>query len=137
MVRIVGLLTREMSELASAHDLNLARLEVLLCLHLGEGINQQQLSERLLVTKGNICMTLQAMEEDSLIERRSDPTDQRVHRLYLSDGGRRKLSKILPIHGVMLDKAFDTLEPAQRRTLCQLLGRIEQTFEEMAERGQE
>ena len=135
MVRIVGLLTRAMSELAIAHDLNLARLEVLLCLHLGEGISQQQLSERLLVTKGNICTTIQAMEGEGLIERRSDPTDQRVHRLYLSDAGRRKLSKIMPIHVAMLDKTFGSLEPAQRRTLSQLLGRIEQTLEEEAEQS--
>jgi MarR family transcriptional regulator for hemolysin len=92
MVRIVRLFTEATTRLAREYKLNLPRLEVLLCLSGGEGISQQELSERLLVTKGNVRMTLQAMEEEGLIERRTDAEDQRAHRLYMTPAGRQRLA---------------------------------------------
>ena len=64
MVRIVRSFTDAHTRIAREHDLNLPRLEILLCLRAGEGISQQELSQRLLVTKGNVSMTLQAMEAE-------------------------------------------------------------------------
>ena len=91
MVRIVRSFTDAHSRVARENELNLPRLEVLLCLQKdGEGISQQELSERLLVTKGNVCMTLQAMEGEGLVERRLDAEDQRAHRLYLTNAGRQR-----------------------------------------------
>ena len=133
MVRIVRSLTEATTRLAREHNLNLPRLEVLLCLSDGEGISQQQLSERLLVTKGNACMTLQAMEADGLIERRPDPTDQRAHRLYLTNAGRQRLAKTKPWCNALMARTLGVLSPDEHRTLRKLLGRIEQTFEDSPE----
>jgi DNA-binding MarR family transcriptional regulator len=130
MVRIVRSLTEATTRLAREHDLTLPRLEVLLCLSDGEGISQQQLSERLLVTKGNACMTLQAMELDGLVERRTDPTDQRAHRLYLTNAGRQRLARTRPARDALMARTLGVLSPDERRTLRKLLGRIEQTFED-------
>jgi DNA-binding MarR family transcriptional regulator len=131
MVRIVRSLTEGMTRLAREQDLNLARLEVLLCLNDGEGISQQELSERLLVTKGNVCMTLQAMESDGLVERRSDPADQRAHRLYMTNAGRQRLAKTRPARDGLMAGTLGVLSADERRTLRKLLGRIEQTFDDV------
>jgi DNA-binding MarR family transcriptional regulator len=111
--------------------LNLARLEVLLCLDDGEGISQQELSERLLVTKGNVCMTLQAMESDGLVERRPDSTDQRAFRLYMTHAGRLRLGKTKPGREALMARTLGVLSPDDRRTLRKFLGRIEQTFDDV------
>jgi DNA-binding MarR family transcriptional regulator len=131
MIRIVRSLTEATSGLAREHELNLPRLEVLLCLSDGEGISQQQLSERLLVTKGNVCMTLQAMEAEGLVERRVDPADQRAHRLYLTNAGRQRLAKTKPARGALMERTLGTFSADEVRTLRRLLARIEQTFDDI------
>jgi DNA-binding MarR family transcriptional regulator len=131
MVRIVRSLTEEMTRVARKHDLNMPRLEVLLCLNDGEGISQQELSERLLVTKGNVCVTLQAMESEGLVERRTDSTDQRAHRLYMTNAGRQRLGKTKPAREALMARTLGVLSPDEHRILRKLLGRIEQTFDEI------
>jgi DNA-binding MarR family transcriptional regulator len=130
MLRVVQSFTEATSRLAREYDLNLPRLEVLLCLGDGEGINQQQLSQRLLVTKGNACMTLQAMEAEGLVQRRPDPTDQRAHRLYLTNAGRQRLAKTKPARALLMARTLGSFSPDELRTLRKLLGRIEQTFDD-------
>ncbi len=68
LIRIFGRMTARGGELAKRHGLSLPHLEVLLCLNHGEGISQQDLAERLLLTKGNICVMVQKMEGAGLIE---------------------------------------------------------------------
>ena len=133
MVRIVRSFTDAHTRVAREHDLNLPRLEVLLCLNDGEGISQQELSERLLVTKGNVCMTLQAMEAEGLVERRMDEVDQRAHRLYLTNAGRQRLAKTKPEREALMDRTLGGLSSDEYRTLRKLLGRIEQTFDDVSD----
>ena len=132
MVRIVRSFTDEHIRVAREHDLNLPRLEVLLCLKDGEGISQQELSQRLLVTKGNVSMTLQAMEAEGLIERRTDAADQRAHRLYLTNAGRQRLAKTKPALEALMARMLGLLSSDEQRTLRKLLGRIEQSFDDMS-----
>jgi DNA-binding MarR family transcriptional regulator len=132
MVRIVRSFTEATTRVARQHDLNLPRLEVLLCLSDGEGISQQELSERLLVTKGNVCMTLQAMEAEGLVERRTDAADQRAHRLYLTNAGRQRLAKTKPARDALMARTLGFLSAEEVRTLRKLLGRIEQSFDDMS-----
>jgi DNA-binding MarR family transcriptional regulator len=130
MVRIVRSFTDAHTRVAREHGLNLPRMEVLLCLRAGEGISQQELSERLLVTKGNVSMTLQAMETEALIERRTDAEDQRAHRLYLTGAGRQRLAATRPALEAVMARMLGVLSADEQRTLRRLLGRIEQTFDD-------
>ena len=134
MIRIVRSFTDEQTKIAREHDLNLPRLEVLLCLRAGEGITQQELSERLLVTKGNVSMTLQAMEGEDLVERRADAEDQRAHRLYLTNAGRQRLARIRPALQALTARMLGFLSSDEQRTLRRLLGRIEQSFDDISDK---
>jgi DNA-binding MarR family transcriptional regulator len=133
MVRIVRSFTDAHTRIAREHDLNLPRLEVLLCLRAGEGISQQELSERLLVTKGNVSMTLQTMQAEGLVERRVDPMDQRAHRLYLTNAGRERLARTKPALEALMARMLGDLSTDEHRTLRRLLGRIEVTFDDISE----
>ena len=133
MVRIVRSFTDAHTRIAQEHGLNLPRLEVLLCLRSGEGISQQELSQRLLVTKGNVSMTLQAMENEGLVERRMDAADQRAHCLYLTNAGRQRLARMMPALEALMGRVLEVLSQEERRTLRRLLGRIEETFDEMSD----
>lgn len=130
LMRIFGRMTARATEMAKRHGLTLSHLEVLLCLNQGEGISQQDLAERLLVTKGNICVIVQKLESAALIERRSDPDDQRFHRLYLTPGGKQKLSEFLPERVAMTGRMLKALTQDEQKTLHELLCRIDDTFDE-------
>jgi|ERR1700733_881013 DNA-binding MarR family transcriptional regulator len=130
LIRIFGRMTAQGTQIAKRHGLSLPHLEVLLCLNLGEGISQQDLAERLLLTKGNICVMVQKMEATGLIERRSDPDDQRFHRLYLTQAGREKLRDILPEHFAQTNRMLKYLTAVEQKTLHELLCRIDDTFNE-------
>lgn len=56
-----------------------------------EGLTQSELAERLYIQPATVTKTLQRMEQTGLIERRGDPDDQRVSRVYLTEQGRALL----------------------------------------------
>ena len=131
LIRVFGRMNDATTRLVKQHDLTLPHFEVLLCLKRGEGISQQDLSEQLLLTKGNICIIMQKMESSGLIERRVDPTDQRFHCLYLTDDGRQMLARMMPGHHALLIKIMSALNPTEQKTFYDLLTRIDQNFDDL------
>ena len=79
------------------HGLSLAQFEVLARLHFDGPINQNDLAQRLLVTKGNVCGLIDRLEKASLVKRRTDPADRRANRLILTKDGSALLAAALPI----------------------------------------
>jgi len=53
-----------------------------------EGITHSDLAARMHVTPATITKMIQRMEKAGFVERRPDPQDQRVSRVYLTDAGR-------------------------------------------------
>ena len=88
LLRFHNRLERCMAEALGVHGLTLPRFDVLATLWHGEGITQQELAERLLVTKGNVVGLIDRVSTAGWVERRPDPEDRRANRLYLTDAGR-------------------------------------------------
>ncbi|MBB4040262.1 DNA-binding MarR family transcriptional regulator [Microvirga flocculans] len=68
--------------------LSIPQFDLLSTLTEREGMSQQELAERLYVTKGNVSGLLDRMVEAGLVERRSIPGDRRSNALYLTEKGR-------------------------------------------------
>src|SRR5688572_632302 len=98
MIRAVQLVQRRVVATLTAHGLTLPQFDVLATLRYGEGVTQQELAGRLLVTKGNVCGVLDRLERLKWVERRADPDDARANRVYLTAAGRRKIDAVLPEH---------------------------------------
>lgn len=56
-----------------------------------EGCTQSELADRLCIQPATVTKMLQRMEQTNLIQRRGDPDDQRVSRVYLTEHGRALL----------------------------------------------
>lgn len=67
-----------------------------------EGCTQSELADRLCVQPATVTKMLQRMEQTNLIERRGDPEDQRISRVYLTDQSRALLHPY--------EEAWDKLE---------------------------
>jgi DNA-binding MarR family transcriptional regulator len=106
--------------------LSIAQFDVLATLGLEQGITQQELAERLLVTKGNICGMIDRMEGNGWVERRPDRTDRRVNRLFLTQRGKDRLAQAMPSQQVMAQRILGALTPPELQTLHQLLVRLDE-----------
>lgn len=124
-LRVHNRLERRMGEALGVHGLTMPQFDVLATLWHGEGITQQELAERLLVTKGNVVGLLDRISSAGWVERRPDPEDRRANRLYLTEAGRKILAESWPSQIALSQKVFGTLSEAELATMHGLLVRIE------------
>jgi DNA-binding MarR family transcriptional regulator len=89
--------------------LSVPQCDVLTTLTEREGVSQQELAERLYVTKGNISGLIDRLEAADLVERRSIAGDKRSHAIYLTANGR-----------VLAEKGITV----QRKFVAETLGRL-------------
>src|SRR5215468_7626439 len=87
-------------------DLSVAQFDVIAHVGAAEGMTQQVLADRLLVTKGNVCQLLDRLEDAGLIERRQDG---RANRLYLTVAGHALFRRVVPAHEALIAEQFTVL----------------------------
>ncbi len=116
---------RRTSEVLAKHGLTRSQFDVLATLWHGEGICQQELAERLLVTKGNVVGLIDRVGAAGWVERRPDPDDRRAHRLYLTKKGRDIVAKAFPSIVALNQIIFGALNEAELKTLKSLVDRLE------------
>jgi len=107
--------------------LSVAQFDVLAQLGALEGIMQQDLADRLLVTKGNVCQLLDRLEQNGLLTRQQDG---RANRLFLTDAGRALVAGVVPAHEVFIAERFSSLSPQEQIQLLGLLRTVDHALDE-------
>jgi MarR family transcriptional regulator, organic hydroperoxide resistance regulator len=125
LARVYTRLERRLGQVLAAHGLSLSQFDVLATLWHGEGITQQELAERLLVTKGNVVGLIDRVGAAGWVERRPDPEDRRANRLYLTDAGRGLLSRAFPCQADFICRAFGRLTEDELGQMHRLLEKLE------------
>ena len=64
-----------------------------------EGVSQEELTRRIRIDKSATARALQSLEKKGFIERREDPEDRRVKRVYLTADGRLIAEKMRQVIG--------------------------------------
>lgn len=118
----------EIAHLAQ-HNLTLPQFDVLAQLNTQEGITQQELADRLLVTKGNVCGLMDRMMEQGWVERREDPQDRRAYMLYLTPKGKGLIERVLPAHGQLVAHQVGKLPVEKQKQLLDLLGELDRALD--------
>ena len=106
--RAVNTVAAELRELG----LSIPQFDLLSTLTEREGLSQQELAERLYVTKGNVSGLLDRMVEAGLVERRAIPGDRRSNALYLTSKGRDLANQGIAAQRSYVMRTLGTL-PAQ------------------------
>ncbi len=122
--RLLRLQTRinlAITEKVRTLGLSVPQCDVLTTLTEREGVSQQELAERLYVTKGNISGLIDRLESANLVERRSIAGDKRSHALYLTAEGRRLAESGIAIQRRFVVDTLGRLPPDQLATLEKLL----------------
>lgn len=119
------------NHLREAFGSTLARFDVLMQLERSpDGLAMGELSQRLMVTKGNITDVIGRLEGDGLVERRRDPVDARIQRVYLTPAGQRSVDDMLPAHNRRLAELMRGAERHDLEALDELLGRLRSVLRE-------
>lgn len=123
--RLARFYERQM-RLAGAHlrawDVSAAQFDVLATVGRHQGITQQELAERLLVTQGNITQLLDKLERRGLLRR---CPEGRLKRLVLTDAGMLLHDHVVPAQERFQAQQFAPLSPAERRQLLALLRKLQ------------
>jgi DNA-binding MarR family transcriptional regulator len=117
---------RRLERALEERGLSIAQFDILATLGFEQGITQQELAERLLVTKGNICGMIDRMEANGWVERRPDREDRRVNRLFLTRRGKALLAQAMPSQQALAKEILSVLAPSELQTLYQFLDRLDE-----------
>lgn len=107
-------------------DLNVAQFDVLTQVAVAQGITQQELAKKLLVTKGNISQLLDRMELHGLILRIQVG---RRNLLSLTVKGQRLAAQVVPMQEEMIAQQFSALSPQEVDQLLALLRKLDRALE--------
>ena len=107
-----------------------AQCRILGYLARNEGINQAGLADLLEVRPMTLVRQIDRMEDTGWIERRADPGDRRARRLFMTEKGRRVLSRIWDIASDTRDEALTRLSAAEADQLIEMLRRVQGTLSE-------
>jgi DNA-binding MarR family transcriptional regulator len=113
--RFIRLQRRSTSAIAAVLKeigLSIPQFDLLSTLTEQEGLSQQELAERLYVTKGNVSGLLDRMVEAGLVERRSPPGDRRSNALFLTAKGRELAEQGLMAQRAYVSRTLGSLDPA-------------------------
>ena len=97
---------------------------ILLQLWIEEGIPQSQLAASMEVEPPTATKMLQRMERAGLIERRPDPTDARISRVYLSERGRALEQPVLDVWKQLETQTVAGLSLTEQALLHRLLMQV-------------
>ncbi len=116
VARACQLMQQALGRALAPLDIKPPHLDILVNLYRFEGISQQELARKLLVGRSNMSMLLPQMEKRGLLERRPDPRDKRILRLFLTDGGRSLSEKAMGIQTELIERTLSAtpLEECQK-----------------------
>jgi DNA-binding MarR family transcriptional regulator len=108
---------------------SLPRFDLMAQLHRHpQGLKMRELSERLMVTGGNVTGLTNRLVAEGLVERRDDAQDGRATSVRLTREGQRQFRAMASEHEGWVVELMAGLPPAQQALLFDLLGRLKQVL---------
>ena len=94
-----------------------------------DGISQRDLADTLHLARPTVTKMVQALEKSGAVERRPDPDDRRLTRVYLTDGGRELAAEMHGVAAGYINATIGTLPEGDRRELARLLEELGASIE--------
>jgi DNA-binding MarR family transcriptional regulator len=109
LLRLESRINTALGSRLRALGLTAPQCDVLTTLTEREGVSQQELAERLYVTKGNISGLIDRLVAGGLVERRAIAGDRRSHAIYLTPAGRRRANEAIAMQREFVAQTFGQL----------------------------
>ena len=89
-----------------------------------EGLKMSELSQRMMVTGGNVTGITDGLEKEGLVVREVDAADRRVFRVKLSAEGQRQFRRMATEHEQWVVELFEGVSMKHKNQLVELLGEL-------------
>jgi DNA-binding MarR family transcriptional regulator len=88
------------------------------------GLKMSELSQRMMVTGGNVTGITDGLEREGLVLREVDPADRRVFYVKLSAEGQRQFRRMAAEHEQWIVALFEGMTVKHKKELVDLLGEL-------------
>jgi DNA-binding MarR family transcriptional regulator len=117
-------------------DMTLPRFDLMAQLDKApNGMKLGELSQRLMVSNGNITGLVDRLVAQGLLDRQAAPNDRRAQLVRLTAEGRRMFRAMAAAHEEWVAEAFADLAPSEIETLMRLLAKAKGSARRAASRG--
>jgi DNA-binding MarR family transcriptional regulator len=93
-----------------------------------QGLRMSELSQRMMVTGGNVTGITDGLEKDGLVVREVDTSDRRVFFVKLSAEGQRQFRRMAVEHEQWVIELFEGMSMKHKNQLVELLGELKRSF---------
>ncbi|MFT4581630.1 MAG: DNA-binding MarR family transcriptional regulator [Gammaproteobacteria bacterium] len=108
------------AQLRTRFDITLPQFDVLAELeNAGEALTMSQLSDKLMVSNGNVTGVVDRLERDGHVRREPSATDRRVQFIALTDRGIESFREMADAHEHWITKLFGQLKPTDIKSLLE------------------
>ncbi len=107
-------------------NLSAAQFDVLVQVGTHEHMSQQELADKLFVTKGNIAQLIKKMEDIGWIYR---VKEKKTNVLALTPVGRQLYNEVVPVQEDFQAAQFSGLTSDEKKTLLHLLGKVQRNMQ--------
>lgn len=114
---VARLLRRRFEEHARSIGVTRAQWRLLLLLSRHEGLNQGRLANLIEIEPITLGRMIDRMEVAGLVERRRDPSDRRVWRIYLSQRAHPMIEQLSAIADELMEQALDGITEQERSAI--------------------
>ena len=97
------------------------------------GASQSELADMMEIEKAPAGKIVDRLEERGWVERRADPVDRRINRIFLTELGQRVFNVISPIARATVTDAVANLSDREIALLMQLLERVKSRLSDLAD----
>jgi len=118
---------RVRQNLQSTFDTTLPRFDLMAQLERApQGLKMSELSQRMMVTGGNVTGITDGLEKEGLVVRETDSADRRVYRVKLTAEGERQFRRMAAEHERWVIDLFGAFSPRHKKQLMDLLGELKE-----------
>lgn len=96
------------------------------------GVSQSELAEMMEIEKAPAGRIVDRLQQKGWIERRAEPNDRRVNRIYLTAQGARVHAAIAPLADATVRDALSGLSASEQSRLVALMGKVKAQLTAMA-----
>ena len=118
------------SHLRMRCDSTLPRFDTLAALDRAGVLTMSELSQRLLVSNGNVTGLVNRLVENGLVSREADPSDRRSQRVSFTAAGRTAFRSMAKEHERFIDGIFADVSDAEMDRLLELIARLNKSVQE-------
>ena len=126
MIRTFWTLQSKVEDSLKKHKLTLAQFDLLAMLLGLEGLNQQELADKLAVTKGNMVGLVNRLSRRGFVRRVPSRKGRRANVIRLTAAGRKLVRAALPDHLRLVSAMLSPLTSSEQEKLRTLLRRLDE-----------